>query len=220
MAVGQARPKIHRRRWSKRLSFLPCHRSEVSGVGRRRPLHESQRRAAPPPVRLVNTAVLSQGLASPWPRWLPRELQPAGRHPCQQGREAHGAERPATLCPGAPMSPLGVRVCSLGGRGTHLPAVPGSTGAQAVGRTLPAASPEEGLSEVPCGLLPGDAGLGDRALGAAPLAPHRPACALYPQVHLRVRRRPTEEGATSPLSAETGAASFRLWPVSFLAHIP
>lgn len=140
VAVGQARPKIHRSRWSQRRSFLTCHH-----LAEEAPPRVS---APPTPVRLVNAAVLGPGLASPGPGWLPPELQPACRRPSLQGREAHGAERPAALCPGAPMSPLGVRVCSLGGRGTHLPAVPGSTGAQAVGRTLPVGLPEEGLSEV------------------------------------------------------------------------
>lgn len=46
------------------------------------------------------------------------------------------------------MSPLGVQVRSLGGCGTRLPAVPGSTGARAVERTLPVGLLEEGLSEV------------------------------------------------------------------------
>ena len=62
-----------------------------------------------------------------------------------------------------------------------------------------------------CGLLPGDAGLGDRGPRAAPSAPHRPACVSYPQVHLPVGWRQTEKG--DPVWAKSRAASFHLWPV-------
>ena len=206
--------KAHRSRLDTRLCRMPwfgCERCQADSISVGIRGHTSVHLVPPSSTR---------GLASHGPGWLPHQLHPVCLHRSQQGKGEDQGERPASLCLGLPRAPW---VCTsapwvsmeriwhswlhgrpapsllrhVGGQQRDLFVMLGQWGGHYRGRCQSRVSQRS-----PCTLLPGDAGLRDRALRAAPSALHRPARTPHPQVRPPVRRRRLCPTGCSGLSQE------------------